>query len=78
MNGFILANAVAGGLASVQTKAGAASAVLGAIQYGSGMIGSGLVGLLANGTPVPMGCVMALGGIGSLFSILLARRKRRA
>lgn len=40
MNGLILANAVAGALSSVDRRAGAASAVVGAIQYGSGMIGS--------------------------------------
>lgn len=75
MNGFILANAVAGALSSVRTKTGAASAVLGAIQYGGGMIGSAIVGLCANGTPIPMGCVMALGGLGSLLSVVLARRR---
>lgn len=68
MNGFILANGVAGALASVQTKAGSASAVVGAIQYGSGMIGSGAVGLLANGTHVPMAAVMAIGGMVALIT----------
>lgn len=74
MNGLILANAVAGALSSVQQRAGAASAVVGAIQYGSGMVGSALVALFANGTPAPMGSVMALAGIGSLASVLVARR----
>jgi DHA1 family bicyclomycin/chloramphenicol resistance-like MFS transporter len=73
MNGFILANAVAGALSSVKSRTGAASAFVGAIQYGSGMIGSALVGAFANNTPVPMGCVMALAGAGSLLSVLLAR-----
>jgi DHA1 family bicyclomycin/chloramphenicol resistance-like MFS transporter len=41
------------------------------------MIGSALVGLFANGTPLPMGCVIALAGIGSLVSALLAGRSRR-
>ena len=77
MNGLILANAVAGALASVQQRAGAASAVVGAIQYGSGMVGSALVGLFANGTPVPMGVVMALGGTGCLLCVVLARRIAR-
>jgi DHA1 family bicyclomycin/chloramphenicol resistance-like MFS transporter len=76
MNGLILANAVAGGLSSVHTNAGAASAVLGAIQYGSGMIGSAAVGALANGTPVPMGCVMALGGLGCLLSVWASKARR--
>jgi DHA1 family bicyclomycin/chloramphenicol resistance-like MFS transporter len=74
MNGFILANGVAGGLSRVDSRTGAASALIGAIQYGSGMVGSALVGLFADGTPVPMGSVMALAGIGSLASVLLVRR----
>jgi len=60
MKGFVLANAVAGALSSANERAGAASAVVGAIQYGSGMIGSGLVGMFANGTPIPMGIVMSM------------------
>ena len=78
MNGFILANAVAGALSSVATRTGAASALVGAIQYGSGMIGSALVGVFADGTPWPMGWVMALAGVGSLVSVLLAGGWRRA
>jgi len=42
MNGFILANAVAGALSSIATRTGAAAALIGAIQYGSGMVGSAL------------------------------------
>lgn len=76
MNGLILANGVAGALASVQTKAGSASAVVGAIQYGSGMIGSAAVGLLANGTPTPMVLVMAVGGIGAASMALWTRQQK--
>jgi DHA1 family bicyclomycin/chloramphenicol resistance-like MFS transporter len=77
MNGFILANSVAGALSAVSTRLGTASALLGAIQYGSGMIGATLVGLLANGTPFPQGCVLAFAGAGSLvFAILAARWSR--
>jgi DHA1 family bicyclomycin/chloramphenicol resistance-like MFS transporter len=75
MNGLILANGVAGALSSVQTRTGAASALIGAVQYGSGMVGSGLVGIFANGTPIPMVVVMALGGIGSLASAWWASRQ---
>jgi DHA1 family bicyclomycin/chloramphenicol resistance-like MFS transporter len=77
MNGFILANAVAGALSSVPARTGAASALLGAIQYGSGMVGSAMVGIFANGTPLPMGCVIALAGLGSLLCVLLAGKHRR-
>ena len=60
MNGFILANAVAGALSTVARRTGAASALIGAVQYGSGMVGSALVGLFADGTPWPMGAIMAV------------------
>ena len=37
MNGLILANGVTGALSTITKRAGAASAVVGAIQYGSGI-----------------------------------------
>ncbi len=63
--GFIVANSIAGAMADEPGQAGAVSALVGAIQYGSGIAGSGLVGLFADGTPWPMGWVIALMGIGS-------------
>ena len=75
MNGLVLANGVAGALSSVQTRAGAASAVVGAIQYGGGMLGSALLGVFANGTPVPMGALTAIAGLGSLACAVLAVRR---
>ncbi|HEY0206847.1 MAG TPA: multidrug effflux MFS transporter [Acetobacteraceae bacterium] len=63
--GFIVANSVVGAFALAPQRAGAVSALVGAVQYGSGMAGSALVGVFANGTPGPMGWVIALGGIGS-------------
>jgi DHA1 family bicyclomycin/chloramphenicol resistance-like MFS transporter len=75
MNGLILANGVAGALSSVQTRTGAASALVGAVQYGSGMVGSAVVGIFANGTPIPMVTVMAFGGIGSLASARWTKRR---
>ena len=62
-----------GALASVQTRAGSTSAVVGAIQYGSGMIGSAAIGLLANGTPTPMLVVMAVAGTGAWLASLSAK-----
>jgi DHA1 family bicyclomycin/chloramphenicol resistance-like MFS transporter len=78
MNGFIVANVVSGALASVPARVGAASALVGAIQYGSGVLGSALVGVFANGTPWPLGWVMALSGLGTLASALLALRSRHS
>jgi MFS transporter, DHA1 family, multidrug resistance protein len=65
--GFIVANSIAGALADFPERAGAVSALVGAIHYGSGIIGSALVGAFADGTPWPMGWVIALAGIGSLL-----------
>jgi DHA1 family bicyclomycin/chloramphenicol resistance-like MFS transporter len=63
--GLIVANSIVGALARSASRAGAVSALVGAVQYGSGMVGSGLVGAFADGTPWPMGWVIALAGIGS-------------
>jgi MFS transporter, DHA1 family, multidrug resistance protein len=60
MNGFVAANAIAGGLSAVEHGIGSASALLGFAQYGGGMLGSAAVGAIANGTPVPMALTIAL------------------
>ena len=65
--GFIVANSISGALAEFPGQAGAVSALIGAVQYGSGILGSALVGALADGTPRPMSFVIALTGIGSLL-----------
>lgn len=67
--GFIVANSITGAMDKFPERAGAVSALVGALQYGSGIVGSGLVGLFANGTPWPMGWVIAVCGIGSLLSM---------
>lgn len=74
LNGLIVANSLAGALAAWPDRAGAASALVGAIQYGSGILGSALVGLLADGTPLPLGLVIGLAGIGSLVCTRLLPR----
>jgi DHA1 family bicyclomycin/chloramphenicol resistance-like MFS transporter len=63
--GFIVANAIVGALACAPQRAGAVSALVGACQYGAGMAGSALVGAFADGTPWPMGWVIALTGAAS-------------
>ncbi|AMP39320.1 MULTISPECIES: multidrug effflux MFS transporter [Ralstonia solanacearum species complex] len=65
--GFIVANSIAGALGSFPARAGSVSALIGSLQYGSGIVGSALVGAFANGTPWPMGCVIALAGLGSVL-----------
>jgi DHA1 family bicyclomycin/chloramphenicol resistance-like MFS transporter len=69
VTGFIVANSIAGVLGFFPGRAGAASALVGAMQYGMGMAGSALAGAFADGTPWPMGWVIALSGI---FSALCA------
>jgi MFS transporter, DHA1 family, multidrug resistance protein len=69
--GFIVANAIAGALGCAPERAGAVSALIGATQYGTGIAGSALVGLFADGTPWPMGCVIALMGLASAASALV-------
>jgi MFS transporter, DHA1 family, multidrug resistance protein len=69
--GFIVANSITGALADFPERAGAVSALIGAVQYGSGIVGSGLVGVFADGTPWPMGWVIGFAGIGSLLSVRL-------
>jgi DHA1 family bicyclomycin/chloramphenicol resistance-like MFS transporter len=63
--GFIVANSIAGALASFPERAGSVSALVGALQYGTGILGSAMVGAFADGTPWTMGWVIASFGIGS-------------
>jgi DHA1 family bicyclomycin/chloramphenicol resistance-like MFS transporter len=65
--GLIIANSIICALSRHPDRAGSASALVGAAHYGSGIAGSGLVGFLANGTPVPLGMMVALGGVGTLL-----------
>ncbi|UCV08681.1 multidrug effflux MFS transporter [Dechloromonas denitrificans] len=64
--GFIVANSIVGALGSYPERAGAVSALVGTIQYGTGIFGSALVGFFADGTPWPMAWIIAAFGTGSL------------
>jgi DHA1 family bicyclomycin/chloramphenicol resistance-like MFS transporter len=66
MSGLIVANSIAGALTSQPKRAGATSALVGALHYGVGIAGSGLVALFSDGTPRPLGATMAVGGLGCL------------
>lgn len=72
--GFIVANSIAGALDNFPERAGAVSALVGSLHYGSGILGAGLVGAFADGTPWPMGLVIALAGIGSASCALAVNR----
>lgn len=76
--GFIVANSIAGALSDYPEQAGAVSALVGAFQYGSGVFGSGLVGLFADGTPRPLGFIMALAGVGACVGAAMLTRVPRA
>jgi DHA1 family bicyclomycin/chloramphenicol resistance-like MFS transporter len=69
VTGVIGANAVTGVLAEHPDRAGAASAMFGAIQYGGGILGSAVVGWLSDGTAAPMGTVVAIGGLGCFLCV---------
>ncbi len=49
--GFVVANSIAGALAGFPERAGAVSALVGAVHYGGGTAGSALVGACADGSP---------------------------
>jgi DHA1 family bicyclomycin/chloramphenicol resistance-like MFS transporter len=78
MAGFVVANSIAGALAGFPQRAGAASALIGAIHYGSGIIGSALVGVFADGTPRPMAWIIAVAGMGSFGCARLLLPERKA
>lgn len=64
--GLIVANSIVGALDSFSHMAGAVSALIGALQYGTGILGSGLVGAMADSTPKPMAAVIAVFGAASM------------
>jgi len=68
--GLISANAITGALNRYPAVSGSVSALIGATQFGTGVLGSALVGVLADGTPWPLGALMALFGTGSLLCAL--------
>lgn len=77
--GLVTPNATAGAMAPYACQAGSASAMLGAIQFGFGAAAGALVGLLFNGTALPMAAVIALCGAGALLAHqALVQRPARA
>lgn len=74
MNGIIAATSTAAALDAVPNIAGSASALIGALQYGSGIISSLLLAAFADGTPWTMAWIIAL---FTLLSASLALRAKR-
>lgn len=74
MNGIIAATSTAAVLDAVPNIAGSASALIGALQYGSGIISSLLLTAFSDGTPWTMAWIIAL---FTLLSAILALRAKR-
>ena len=70
MNGIVAASATAAALDEAPHMAGSASALLGAFQYGSGIISSLLLTLFSHGTPWTMTWIMLIFTAASLFVLL--------
>jgi DHA1 family bicyclomycin/chloramphenicol resistance-like MFS transporter len=71
--GLIITNSIAGAFADFPQGAGSVSALVGAIHYGFGMVGSGMVGYLTDGTPQPLGFVIAVAGVGCFVCAQMTR-----
>lgn len=74
MNGIIAATSTAAALDAVPNIAGSASALIGALQYGSGIISSLLLAAFSDGTTWTMAWIIAL---FTLLSAVLAFRAKR-
>ena len=69
LNGIIAATATAAALDEVKT-AGSASALIGSLQYGSGIISSLLLTVFRDGTPWPMAWIMTLFTFACMATVL--------
>ncbi|WP_086872340.1 multidrug effflux MFS transporter [Kosakonia pseudosacchari] len=70
MNGIIAATSTAAALDAVPAIAGSASALIGSLQYGSGIISSLLLTWFRDGTPWAMAWIMALFTLASAVMVL--------
>jgi MFS transporter, DHA1 family, multidrug resistance protein len=78
MNGIIAATATACALDAVPNAAGSASALMGSLQYGSGIISSLLLALLSDGTPWTMGWIIAIFTVASAVMALTTTSAKSA
>jgi DHA1 family bicyclomycin/chloramphenicol resistance-like MFS transporter len=77
--GFLGGNTMAGALNVDPRRAGAISALMGAMSFGAGALASAAAGVLHDGTPRPMALVMLLALAGSALAIrFLALPRRQA
>ena len=73
--GFSFPNSAALSLAPFTKEAGSASALMGAMQMGFGALASALVGLISNGTTLPMTGVMAGCALTGLIILSVGRKR---
>lgn len=69
MNGVIAATATAAAMDEAQEYSGSASALIGSLQYGSGIISSLLLAYFRDGTPWPMAWIIMLFTLASATTI---------
>lgn len=74
--GFVAANATALALAAFSREAGAASALLGTLQLGVGAVVTVMVGVLHDGSAVPMGGLMILAAVAATLAFHAAPAAR--
>ncbi|EJK6269535.1 multidrug effflux MFS transporter [Salmonella enterica] len=74
MNGVIAAVSTAAALDEVPEIAGSASALIGALQYGSGIVSSGLLALFSDNTPWTMSWIIGLFTTAGALLALTAKR----
>lgn len=72
--GLIMPNAMAAAMVRAQERAGAASALLGVIQFSLAAVAGALVGVLHDGSALPMTGTMAFLGAAGLLALGFARR----
>jgi DHA1 family bicyclomycin/chloramphenicol resistance-like MFS transporter len=71
----VASNAVSGALSVFPSRAGAAAALAGSLQFGAGALASAIVGWSADGTPRPMIFLICASAIASLCANLVLVRK---
>ena len=77
MNGTVAANSTAAALDGVPEIAGSASALIGSLQYGSGIISSLLLAWLSKGTPETMILIMTVFTILSALMVLISIKAQK-
>jgi len=75
--GLVIANSVASALAEFPRQAGSASSLIGAIQYGSGILSGAMLNWFASGTPWTLGWIIGLSGVGCVASLFFAPRPEK-